>query len=281
MALKTPEDRYIRAGGLRTRYWDLGGGDQAVILLHGLGASAELWLHNLDALARDRRIVVPDLAGFGLSERPPDSFSPLDYTGYLDELLHALNIGEASLVGQSLGGAVALAYTLRFPHRVGKLVLADSAGLGHEVIWTLRLMSLPGIGEIVSYPTRLGVRLFFLLAVRNPQVLTADFIDFYCALFRRPGFRAFLLKIVRMLVGVRGAKRELLDPLMERLPEIRQPTLIVWGERDRVFPLRHAYFGLERIPNARLHVMQGCGHVPNLERPEEFNRVVRDFLAGC
>jgi pimeloyl-ACP methyl ester carboxylesterase len=278
MTIRAPEDHYINAGGLRTRFWDLGAGKPPVVLLHGLGASAEVWLHNIDALAVNHRVVVPDLAGFGLSARPSPAFSPLDYTAFLDDFMTALNIEHASLVGQSLGGAIALKYALQFPEKVEKLVLADCAGFGREVIWTLRLMSLPWIGEAVSYPTRAGVRLFFTLAVRNPAVVTGDFLDFYYGLFTRPGFQAFLLKIVRMLVDFRGARKEILAPLMEKLHDIGQPALIVWGEKDRVFPVAHARFGREQMANATLYIMQECGHIPNLERPDEFNRVVRDFL---
>ncbi len=281
MTIRVPEDQYISAGELKTRFWDLGNSGPVVILLHGLGASAEVWMHNIDTLAKNHRVLVPDLAGFGRSERPSPSFSPLDYIGFLNDFMAALDIERASLVGQSLGGAVALKYALQFPQKVEKLVLADCGGFGKEVIWTLRLMSVPYLGEIVSYPTRAGVTLFFKLAVRNPAVITKDFIDLYYRFFTQPGFQAYLLKIVRMLVDFHGAKHDALAPVRENLHLIRQPTLIVWGENDRVFPLKHAHFGKERMPNARLHVMRECGHIPNLERPDEFNRVVSDFLRGC
>jgi 4,5:9,10-diseco-3-hydroxy-5,9,17-trioxoandrosta-1(10),2-diene-4-oate hydrolase len=280
MTIRVPEDKYVNAGEVKTRFWNFGDRGPVVILLHGLGASAEVWLHNVELLAKNHRIFIPDLAGFGRSERPPPSFSPLDYVSFLDDFMDALHIERASLVGQSLGGAIALKYALQFPHKVEKLVLADCGGFGQEVIWTLKLMSLPWIGEIVSYPTRAGVTLFFKLAVRNPAVITKEFIDHYYNLFTQPGFQAFLLKIVRMLVDYRGAKHEILAPVMENLHRIKQPTLIIWGENDRVFPLKHASFGKERMPNAQLHIMKMCGHIPNLERPEEFNNVVIEFLDG-
>jgi len=192
--------------------------------------------------------------------------------------MKALDIGQATLIGQSLGGGVALQYALEFPRKVKKLVLADCAGFGTEVIWTLRLMSLPWIGEIVSYPSRLGVSLFFRFAVRNPSVITKDFLETYYEIFNRPGFQDFLLKMTRMLVDVRGAKLEMLAPVLDNLHRIEPPTLIVWGQNDRVFPVKHAHDGLKKVSDARLHVVERCGHIPNLERHDEFNRVVLEFL---
>lgn len=275
-----PEDQYVKVGAINTRYWAAGSQEDRTILIHGLGASAEMWLYNIAALAKDHTVFVPDLPGFGHSEQPPLSFHPSDYAVFIDNFMEALNIPKASLIGQSLGGGIALQYTLQFPRKVEKLVLVDCVGFGREVIWTLRLMSLPLIGQIISYPSRLGVTLFFKLAVRNPAVITKEFIDIYYILFNQPGFQAFLLKITRMLVNIHGAKEEALVPVMNNLHKINQPTLIVWGANDRVFPLQQAYAGKEEIPNAGLYVMERCGHIPNLEQPEEFNSAVLEFLGS-
>jgi len=274
-----PEDWYIKVGNLKTRYWALGDKGTVVILIHGLGASADIWRYNVEALAEQHRVYVPDVIGFGRSDKPGPSFSPFDYTRFLDDFLNILRIEGASLIGQSLGGAIALHYALQFPQKVRKLVLVDSAGLGKEVIWTLRLMSIPLVGELVSYPSRKGVELFFKFAVRDPALVTKDFVDLYYNFFSRPGFQKFLLKIVRSIINVAGAREEVLAPLRNNLSKITQPTLIIWGERDRVLPLKHAYWGKEKLPNAELKIIEGCGHIPFFERPEEFNKLVLEFLS--
>jgi len=274
-----PEDWYIKVGNLKTRYWALGDKGTVVILIHGLGASADIWGYNVEALAEQHRVYVPDVIGFGRSDKPGPSFSPFDYTRFLDDFLNILRIEGASLIGQSLGGAIALHYALQFPQKVRKLVLVDSAGLGKEVIWTLRLMSIPLVGELVSYPSRKGVELFFKFAVRDPALVTKDFVDLYYNFFSRPGFQKFLLKIVRSIINVAGAREEVLAPLRNNLSKITQPTLIIWGERDRVLPLKHAYWGKEKLPNAELKIIEGCGHIPFFERPEEFNKLVLEFLS--
>jgi pimeloyl-ACP methyl ester carboxylesterase len=274
-----PEDRYIQAGNLKTRYWALGDKGSPVILIHGLGASADIWMYNVEALAKQHRVFAPDLPGFGRSDQPGPSFSPFDYTSFLDAFMKALRIEKGSLVGQSLGGGIALHAALRFPQKVEKLVLVDSAGLGKEVIWTLKLMSLPLAGEILSRPSRTGLRLFFKLAVRDQGLISKDFLELYYQFFSRPGFQEFFLRILRRVVDLRGAREEILNPIRNHLQDIAQPVLIVWGEKDRVLPLKHGYLGREKLPHARLQIMEGCGHIPFFERADEFNRLVLEFLS--
>jgi 4,5:9,10-diseco-3-hydroxy-5,9,17-trioxoandrosta-1(10),2-diene-4-oate hydrolase len=273
-----PEDFYIKVGNLKTRYWALGNEGTPVILIHGLGASADIWMHNVEALAKQHQVYALDLAGFGRSDKPGPSFSPLDYAPFLDDFINALNIERVSLIGQSLGGGIALHYAIQFPKKVDKLALVDNAGLGKEVIWTLRLMSLPLVGELFSYPSRKGIEIFFRLAVRNRALVTKELVDLYYDIFSRPGSQQWFLKILRQIVNIRGAREEILRPIMNNLQEITQPVLIVWGEKDRVLPLKHAYFAKEKLRNAELEVMEGCGHIPFFERSEEFNKAVLSFL---
>ena len=274
-----PEDRYIKVGNLNTRYWALGDKGTPVILIHGLGASADIWMYNVEALARQHRVYVPDLIGFGRSDKPGPSFSPFDYTSFLDDFMNLLKIERVSLMGQSLGGGIALHYALQFPQKMNKLVLVGSAGLGKEVIWTLRLMSLPLLGELFSYPSRKGVEIFFKLAVRNRALVTKEFVELYYDIFSRPGFQKFFLMILRQIVDIRGAREEILDPIMNNLNKIAQPVLIIWGEKDGVLPIKHGYLGKEKLPNAKLKIMEGCGHIPFFEKSDEFNELVLKFLS--
>lgn len=273
-----PRDQYIKAGEINTRFWTVGDQGSPVILIHGLGASADIWMRNIESLAEQHRVYVPDVAGFGRSDKPGGPLSPFFFGRFLDDFMAALNIDQASLVGHSLGGGIALLHAIGYPEKVDKLVVADSAGLGREVIYTLRLMSLPLIGEIMSYPTRFGVAQFFKLAVRNPGVITPDIIDTYYEIFRLPGQQKFLLQVVRAMVTLRGGRSELLEPVLNNLSTITAPTLIMWGRQDRVLPVKHAFIAKDKIPGARLAIIENCGHITNLERPDEFNQVVREFL---
>jgi pimeloyl-ACP methyl ester carboxylesterase len=140
-------------------------------------------------------------------------------------------------------------------------------------------MSLPLLGELISYPSRKGVEIFFKLAVRNQALVTQNFVDLYYSFFSQPGFQKFLLKIVRSIINIQGAREELLASSIDNLSKIEQPVLIIWGEKDRVLPLKHAYWGREKLPRAKLKIMEGCGHIPFFERSEEFNRIVLEFLS--
>lgn len=274
-----PEDRLILVNNLKMRYWSVGSGDKTVVLVHGLGAAADIWMYNVEALAENHRVIIPDLPGFGKSGLPPPSFSPFDYTDFLAGLIGAIGGDPVTLVGQSLGGAVVLDYALRHGDKVDKLVLVDSAGLGPEVIWSLRLLSLPLLGELLTcYPTRTAVEIFFKLAVRNPALITRQFIDTFYHYYSRPGFKTFFLRLLRRLVSTNSVRQEALTRIMPNLNKITKPVLIVWGEEDHVLPLKHAYIAQRLLPHSFLRTMKDCGHLPFLECPNEFNRLVLEFL---
>ena len=277
---RLPEDQFVQAGRFKVRYLTAGAVESPVILLHGLGASSEIWMHNIESLALQYRVYVPDLIGFGKSERPETPLTPYAYTQFIHDFMSALGIGKASLVGSSFGGGIALLTAVMFPEKVERIVVVGSAGFGREIAWMLRAMSLPVIGEILSYPSRQGVRTFFRQAVYNPAVITSSFVNLYYAYFTSPGFRDYLLKLVRMMVDIHGVKAEIVGPTIWNLRDITQPTLILWGDRDRVIPIEQAYFGKKRIRGSELHIFKDCGHIPFYERPEEFNKLTREFLSA-
>jgi len=276
---RKPKDQYIKVGNINTRYWALGDQGSPVILIHGLGASSEIWMHNVEIMAEHHRVYVPDLVGFGRSDKPDIEYTPSSAARFIYDFMNALNIERASFAGNSLGGGISLIFTLEYPDKVDKIVLVDSAGLGSEVIFPLRLLSLPFIGKLMTRPSRKGVYLYFRDAVYDRKLLNKDFIDLYYELHSLPGAQKSLLRVIRTAIGIRGARERLVVPIMTNLGKIEQPTLIVWGKQDKVIPLEHAYFAKEQIPNSQLHVFDPCGHMPQFERPNEFNGVVTEFLA--
>ena len=278
MQQQFPRDNYIKAGEVNTRYWALGDQGSPVILIHGLGASADIWQKNVETLSKHHRVYVPDLVGFGRSDKPDIEYTPSSAARFIYDFMNALNIEKATLMGYSLGGGISLQFSLEYPDKVDKIVLVDSAGLGSKVIFPLRLLSLPFIGKLMTRPSRKGVYLYFRDAVYDRKLLNEDFIDLYYELHSLPGAQESLLRVIRTAIGIRGAREKLVAPIMNNLEKINQPTLIVWGKQDKVIPLEHAYFAKERIPNSQLHVFDPCGHMPQFERPEEFNNLVLEFL---
>ncbi len=262
-----PQDRYIKIGNINTRYWAEGDKGSNVILIHGLGASADIWMHNILALAERHRVYAPDLVGFGRSGKPKVKYSPSYMSAFINDFMKALNIEDACFMGLSLGGGVALQYQLQFPGNVQRLVLVDSAGLGREMPLVMRLATVPVMGELMLSPSRAGV-------------ITKDLIDLYFELNFSQEAAKTVLSVLRACATIRGGRAHVLDPIIKNLDNIKIPTLIIWGREDRLFPVGHAFFAREKIPDSYLYILDQCGHIPNFERPQKFNSVVLNFLDG-
>lgn len=275
-----PQDKYIKIGDINTRYWAEGDKGSNVVLIHGLGASADIWMHNISAIASGYRVYAPDLVGFGRSDKPEVKYSPSYMAAFINDFMTALTIENASIVGMSLGGGVALQYQLQFPGNVQRLVLVDSAALGREMPWAMRLATIPVMGELMLSPSRAGMAFVLKQLVYDPVVITDDLIDLYYELNFSQGAAKTVLAVLRACATIRGACPDVLDPVIKNLDKIKIPTLIIWGREDRIFPVRHAGFAREKIPASHLHIFEQCGHMPNFERPQEFNSLVMNFLGG-
>lgn len=272
-------DHDIDVNGARTRFLRAGGAGPPVVLIHGLGASAEIWSANIGALAASHRVFVPDLPGFGKTALPPGmDFSPAAYSRFVRDFMTALGIGRAALVGHSLGGGVALRVTLDEPGRVDRLVLASSAGLGPDVSLPLRIASLPFFDRVFWRPPLPVFTRFLRRLVYDPAAISPEFARLYYDMFFQPGAVRAFTAVLRAVVTIRGARPGILEPIREGLGTIAAPVLILWGRRDRILPVGQAIEAAGRIPGARLHIFERCGHMPNVEYPGEFNRLVLAFL---
>lgn len=268
------EARHETVDGRRLRYVRAGRGP-AVVLVHGLASSLYTWKDVIAPLALDHDVVALDLPGFGGSDQPADlTFEdlPRAVLGLMDRL----GIERAALVGNSLGGGAAALVAARRPGRVTALVLVDAAGFNLE----------PGErpGMVRFGPSSAGSALFHLPGKRvmvelglrqvfhDPSRVTDERVSEYLAAALRPG----TLPSIRSLDASLGART---DVVREALPRIQAPTLVLWGSDDRWIPVAHADRFAAAIPGARKLVIEGCGHVPQEERPEELLRLVREFLA--
>ena len=278
--MKMPQDKYIKIGDINTRYWAEGDKGSNVVLIHGLGASADIWMHNISAIAEGYRVYAPDLVGFGRSAKPDVKYAPSYMAAFINEFMTALDIKHACLVGMSLGGGVALQCVMQFPGNVQRLVLVDSAGLGREMPLAMRLATIPVLGELMLSPSRAGMAFVLKHLVYDPAVITDDLIDLYYELNFSQGAAKTVLSVLRTCATILGGRADVLDPVIKNLDNIKIPTLIIWGREDRLFPVRQARFAREKIPDSHLHIFERCGHMPNFERPEEFNSMVLNFLDG-
>lgn len=279
MSTQTPQDQYVEVGPINTRYWALGEGGTPVILIHGIGGYAEDWALTIPALAEEHRVYAPDLVGFGRSDKPPASYSLSYLAQFVHEFMVTQGIERASLVGWSLGGAVALQFALEFPDKLDKLVLVSSGGLGREVTITLRLMTLPFVGELLGRPGRKGTAQFLKECVYDPSLVTDELVELSYQMSALPGAQKSFLTTLRAIGSTRGQRATVLHPILNGLGAITAPTLLVWGEKDRIVPVAHVHIAEERLPNARCHIFERCGHMPPLEKPAEFNALVLEFLS--
>jgi pimeloyl-ACP methyl ester carboxylesterase len=274
-----PQERYISLDNTRVRYWCAGEEGVPVLLVHGFGASVEWWERNVTALAARHRVYAFDLPGFGRSERLQEPLSLPLTVGFLRRFLDALDIPRAHVVGNSLGGLIAMQFAVQFPDAVDRLVLVGSAGFARQVHWVFRLLSMPLLGHWLARTNRRKLEIFHRRLIHGDSSwLTADWLDRVHALATLPGAPQMLRDVARVGVNLRGIKAEILKPLHEKLSALAVPTLIVWGDQDRLVPPAQAEIGRELLPDARVHIFPGCGHCPQLECAAEFNELLLEFL---
>jgi pimeloyl-ACP methyl ester carboxylesterase len=217
------------------------------------------------------------MVGFGHTDKPDISYAPVDLVVFLQDFIDALGLEKVSMIGLSLGGGIALLYAIRNPERLEKLVLVDSAGLGREMTLPMRLCSISFLGRWlkVSKPV---LRRFMKRLVFNPDIITAGLVDLHYSLLSQPGAMRTIGRVLSSAASLAGARQEVLALTRDRLPTVKFPTLIVWGKEDRILPLKHGIFAHRQIAGSRLCVFKQCGHIPNLEKPREFNQLVLKFL---
>jgi len=276
-----PEDRYLRAGDIETRYWSVGEPSApALLLLHGIGQCVEDWAEVVPALAQTHHVLVPDLVGFGRSEKPKEAPYTLAYfSEFVRDFLDAAGVERASLCGLSLGGATAITFARRFPARLERLILAAPAGLGPQCWWLFRWLTLPGFGELfLRRTTRAGMARILRALVHDPSSVPEDLIDLHTAHAALPGRREAFLKTLRSGVRFRGVRPSTYQPTLETLTRMAAPTLLIWGRQDPMFPISVGEQAAARCPALTFHPIEACGHLAPLEQPGEFARAVLDFL---
>lgn len=279
-APEVPEDRYVTVDGLRLRYWQGGNGARAVLLVHGVGSYVERWRHTFEVLASRLRVYAMDLPGRGLSDKPAHFSYRIDnlaraVKGFAD----SMGLERVSLVGSSLGGAIVADIARQYPKTVDRLVLSSSAGWGRQVTAALRVAGFPGLGELIGrHQSREAAKRLLVSLVHDPTVITEELVELHYRMSSQPGSWTAFLRILRANGNILGQSPTVYRPLRSTLRNFTRPTLVLWGDLDRVIPPRHADIALGVIPNARKRILAGCGHFLMLERPDEYASILLDFL---
>jgi len=247
-------------------YYELHGRGNPVIMINGLTSTVESWRYQVPAFSERYQVLVYDCRGQGRSDKPSSGYTGQHHTADLLALTSHLQLGKAHVVGHSFGAYIALNYAIEYPDKVRSLVVSDTAGEAYPLIEKI-LRSWVDAQEHGGLDLRFDISLPWLYAESfigsNPRK-----IRLFREAFRKNDLNA-----------VRGLTLESLEnDATPRLREIKAPTLLVLGEEDILTPFRYAEKLLEQIPDARLSVIKGCGHVPPIEKHREFNQIVLEFL---
>jgi pimeloyl-ACP methyl ester carboxylesterase len=251
-------------------------GATPLVLVHGFMLSHHSFQPVVRALAAEREVIAVDLPGFGESDRPPPSSYGYDAAAFADtvtEVLERLDVGRVALLGHSMGGGVALRLAARWPERVERLVLVAAAAYPLPMSVEARILLSPTVGGFLwkNVVSRADLRRSMRRDdVRDPELVTDEYVDYWYARFCRAGAREASYAALQHISRLSNHSEE--------PGAVRAPTLIVWGEEDRRVPLAHGKRLQRAIAGARLEVLPACGHTPQLEQSDELVRLVREFL---
>lgn len=278
------ELKYYDAGGVRTRCLEAGQGEP-VLLLHGMGGHLEAYVRNVVPLGRSFHVYAIDLIGHGLTDKPDIDYALSDYVAFINDFLDAIGAERAHLVGESLGGWIAAWLAIQKPERVGKLVLVTGAGLSlqqDEAAQRERIERLSRLSATaVTKPTRQSVRQRMEWLVYDPETMTDELVEIRYRFYSDPLTQDRLERIRRWLIGSERAEERRPWMLTEdQLRRITVPTFVLWTRHNPTTGWQVAEQAARLIPRARFHVMEDCGHWPQFEKPEEFNRLLMEFLTA-
>jgi pimeloyl-ACP methyl ester carboxylesterase len=269
--------RAVTVDGRRVHLVDIGGGDDPpVLFVHGLGGRWQNWIENIPRVALERRVVALDLPGFGRSQLPRGPISIGGYAEVLERLCDLLELDSVVLVGNSMGGAIAAAFAVRFPHRVQRLVLVSAAAVSitdfnpapaaavASLIAHTPLGSATGVRSILGRPR--ARHLAFAALVRHPTLIATDTLCELVGGRGAPGLPA----ATAAMIG---------NDLRGELSAITTPALVVHGRNDMLVPVADSIWLASHLPDARLEIFEDTGHLAMLERPVRFNELLLRFAA--
>jgi 4,5:9,10-diseco-3-hydroxy-5,9,17-trioxoandrosta-1(10),2-diene-4-oate hydrolase len=258
------EQREVTIETIKTTYLLCGNG-KPVIFLHGAGAGAVTWYPSINTISKNFQVVAPDIVGYGESDKPDAPYNRSYFSNWLKDFMKELKISKAHIVGLSQGGAIALQFAIENAEMVDKLVLVDAAGLGAKVsFWPLF-----GTIWMNIFPSSMANRFNSRYILHKPMN-------------RDPNHSSYSIGVLKYKGGKNAFKQgrgTAVSKISEELlKQIKNETLIIWGKEDKLFPVEYGEAAAKIIPNAKLHLIQDAGHLPLMDQPEIFNKILDDFL---
>lgn len=260
------QDRFVTVDGKRIRYLEQGSSQETIVLLHGLGGMAERWLPVFGHLSSKYRVIAPDLPGFGQSDKPQIDYTPDFFRQVTLGLLESLSLQTVHLVGTSHGGEIAAECASTQDPRIKKVVMVCPAGLMKK--------STPALDAYIMaalYPNHESVKIAYkMMTGGEKEVSESDVGNFISNMSRSNTKMAFL----STLLGMKNS-----PPITEKLALIKSPVLLIWGSNDKMIPFEYSKGFVSSLEDCKFVVMEGCGHIPYEEQPDDFSKLVLDFLS--
>jgi pimeloyl-ACP methyl ester carboxylesterase len=272
------KELFVDVAECKVRYRDSETGQLAILFIHGIGESLEFWTHQ-ETFAGDKyRFISLDLPGHGLSASGDQPYDPDKFAVFCWQFLDRIGVEKVILVGNSMGGGISILMANSQPQRVEKLLLVNSACLGRSTAVPFRLMTLPLVGEILTKPSPRGVKQQLAAIFHDPKVVTEEIHAIATRnVMSMEKAQAFLATIRRM-TEFGGQRQSVVDSALSALKKLRIPVLFIHGRHDSVLPYEHSVAAQKLVVDSKLVVFEDCGHTPQFELPELFNKELNSFI---
>ena len=258
-------EKFINIDENKIRYLESGNSDKTLVLIHGLGASAERWEYVIPHFEENYRVIVPDLIGFGFSDKPLVDYTTEFFSEFLKKFLEKLEISNPVIMGSSLGGQIIAYYASNNNNSVQKLILISPSGVMKH--------STPALDAYVMaalYPSQESAQSAFEMMSGASKNIDPKIVENFVKRMQLPNAK---MAFMSTLLGLKNSQ-----VLTEKLSSITVPTMVVWGELDPVIPVKYADSIVSTIKDCRFYRMDGCGHTPYVEDPDGFAKIVMEFL---
>lgn len=276
------EIQRTRLHGRELAYREAGAGEgkPTLLLIHGMAGSSVTWRELIPRLESKFHIIAPDLPGHGESSLDFDDYSLGAMASALRDLLVVKGIRRCTVIGQSLGGGVALQFVYQYPDFCERIALIGSGGLGKEVNWILRLLAVPGAELLLTagaapFLVSAGDKARGFLTGRGVRAIALEEPWAAYESLGRPGHRRTFFKTLRAVVDNKGQAVSASNRLYLAA---QLPFQLIWGDRDPIIPVSHGHTTHEAIPGSRLAIVEGTGHYPHVEDPAAVERILVDFM---
>ncbi|WP_428327078.1 alpha/beta fold hydrolase [Nitrosopumilus sp.] len=262
---KLVNEKFLQIDGHKIRYLESGNSEKTLVLIHGLGASAERWEQVMPIFAEKFRVVIPDLIGFGYSDKPLADYTIDFFSDFLGKFMQTANIESPYLIGSSLGGQISAEYTASHQNDVDKLILVSPSGVMKQ--------STPALDAYIMaalYPNEQNAKNAFELMEGSGESVDQRIVSSFIERMQLPNAK---LAFMSTILGLKNA-----EVITKKLPSILTQTMLIWGTDDPVIPIHHADDFVSSLKDCRFVRMDGCGHTPYVQDPRAFSEKVLDFL---